>query len=149
MELMGGPGHPRGPGAGACLELLLQGWGGGAVTPNANDERSKGSRSLCSPNPSPFWRGSQIKQQQKHHPLGDCGLHSLPSLRSGFCPPTPPQHTHVPCSPLWLPQGPLHPGGTLWLARGSTVPRAWAHMFPASNTPKEGGGEGVGPAPRG
>lgn len=37
-ELMGGPGHPRGPGAGACLELLLQG-GGGAVMPNANDER--------------------------------------------------------------------------------------------------------------
>ena len=26
---MGGPGHPRGPGAGACLELLLQGGGGG------------------------------------------------------------------------------------------------------------------------
>lgn len=84
-ELMGGPGQPRGPGAGACLELLLQ---GGAVMPNANDEdRSEGGRGLCSPNPPLLWRGGWVKQQQKHHPLGACGLHSLLSPRSGFCPP--------------------------------------------------------------
>lgn len=118
--------------------------------PNANDEeKSEESRGLCSPNPPLVWRGSRNKQQQKLHPLGDCGLHSLPSLRSGVCSPPHHTHKHVPCSPLWLPQGPLHSGGTLWLARGSTVPRAWAHTLPASNTPWEGGGEGVGPAPRG
>ena len=142
-ELMGAPWPPQGPRGWSLLGVIAS--RGGAVMPNANDEeRSEGSRGLCSPNPSLFWRGSRIKQQQKHHPLGDCGLHSLPSLRSGFCPPPPPHphtrtHTHVPYSPLWLPQGPLHPGGTLWLARGSTVPRSWACTFPASDTPLGGG----------
>lgn len=129
---LGGPGHPRGPGAGACLELLLQ---GGALMPNANDEeRSEGGRGLCSPSPPLLLRGDRIKQQQKHHPLGDYGLHPLPSLRSGFCLP------HIPCSPLWLPQGPLHSGGTLWLARGSTAQSLGSH-FPQLLIPPGSGEE--------
>lgn len=75
--------------------------------PNANDEeRSEGGRGLCSPKTPLLWREGWIKQQQKHHPLGDCGLHSLPSLRSGFCSPP---HTS-PAAPYGFRKAPL----TLW-----------------------------------
>lgn len=103
MGADGGPWPSQGSRGWSLLGVIAS-RGEGAVMPNANDERSEGGRGLCSPNSPLLWRGGRIKQQQKHHPLGDCGLHSLPSLRSGFCPP------HILCSPLWLPQGPP----TLW-----------------------------------
>lgn len=92
--------------------------------PNANEERSEGTGAFAFQAPPLIWRGGRIKQQQKLHPPGDCGLHPLPSL------------PHIPCSPLWLPQGPPDTlGGTLWLARGSTVPApgpslSWLLMIP-------------------
>lgn len=126
---MGGPGHPRGPGAGACLELLLQ---GGALMPNANEERSEGDRGLCFPSPPLLWRGVRIKQQQKHRPLGDCGLHPLPSLRSVSA-----SHTS-PAVPYGFRKAPYTFGGTLWLARGSTVPTP-GHSLSWLLTPPRGG----------
>lgn len=88
MGADGGPWPPQGSRGWSLLGVIASRGGGGRM-PNANDERSQGGRGLCSPNFPLLWRGGWIKQQQKHHPLGDCGLHSLPSLRSGFCPPSP------------------------------------------------------------
>lgn len=109
MGADGGPWPPQGSRGWSLLGVIAS-RGGGAVMPNANDEeRSEGGRGLCSPNPPLLWRGGRIKQQQKHHPLGDCCLHSLPSLRSGFCPR--PQHTHT--CPLQPPMASARPP-TLW-----------------------------------
>lgn len=72
---MGGPWPPQG---GACLELLLQ--GGGHECP-MQMRGGKGAGAIALQTPLCSGEGS-IKQQQKHHPPGDCGLHPLPSLRS-------------------------------------------------------------------
>lgn len=133
----GGPGHPRGPGAGACLELLLQGGHEGPMQMRRRGARGQGLRSPR----APLLRRGWTKQQQKRHPPGACGLHALPSLRSASASPWP-------RGPLWLPQGPLGSGGSLWLARGSTAQSLGAHV-PSLRHPLGGGGEGVGPAPRG
>lgn len=109
--------------------------------PNAN-ERSEGDRGLCFPSPPLLWRGVRIKQQQKHRPLGDCDLHPLPSLRSVSA-----SHTS-PAAHYGFRKAPYTFGGTLWLARGSTVPTP-GHSLSWLLTPPRGGGEGMKPAPRG
>lgn len=63
---------------------------------------AKGAGTFALPSPPLLWRGSRIKQQQKHHPLGDSGLHPLPSLRSGFCLPHPLQPTMASARPPTL-----------------------------------------------
>lgn len=100
--------------------------------PNANEERSEGDRGLCFPSPPLLWRGVRIKQQQKHRPLGDCGLHPLPSLRSVSA-----SHTS-PAAPYGFRKAPYTLGGTLWLARGSTVPTP-GHSLSWVLTPPRGG----------
>lgn len=56
-ELMGESWPPQGSRGWSLLGVIAS--GGGAVMPNANDEeRSEGSRGLCSPNPSVLERKS-------------------------------------------------------------------------------------------
>lgn len=123
------------------MELLLQ---GGALMPNAMRRGAKG-QGLCFPSLPLLWRGGWSKQQQKHHPLGDCGLHPLPSLRSVFASYT------SPTAPYGFRKAPntLWGGGTLWLARGSTVPTPGHSLSWLLTIPPKGGGEGMKPSPRG
>lgn len=103
--------------------------------PNANEERSEGDRGLCFPSPPLIWRGVRIRQQQqKHRPLGDCGLHPLPSLRSVSA-----SHTS-PAAPYGFRKAPYTLGGTLWLARGSTVPTPGHSLFWLLTPPRGGRG---------
>lgn len=131
----GGPGHPRGPGAGACLELLLQGGHEGPMQMRRRGARGQGLRSPR----APLLRRGWTKQQQKRHPPGACGLHALPSLRSASASPRPPR-------PPMASARPLGSGGSLWLARAA-LPKAWAHTFPACDTPSEGEGRAWGLLP--
>lgn len=111
--------------------------------PNAMRRGAKG-QGLCFPSPPLLWRGGRSKQQQKHHPLGDCGLHPLPSLRSVFASYT------SPTAPYGFRKAPdTLGGGTLWLARGSTVPTPGHSLSWLLTIPPKGGGEGMKPAPRG
>lgn len=109
--------------------------------PNANDEeKSEESRGLCSPNPPLVWRGSRNKQQQKLHPLGDCGLHSLPSLRSGVCSP-PTTHTNMsPAAPYGFRKAPYTLGARYGL-RGAALCPEPGHTHCQLLTPP-GRGEG-------
>lgn len=112
------------------MELLLQ---GGALMPNAMRRGAKG-QGLCFPSPPLLWRGGRSKQQQKHHPLGDCGLHPLPSLRSVFASYT------SPTAPYGFRKAPnTLGGGTLWLARGSTVPTPGHSLSWLLTIPPKGG----------
>lgn len=75
-----------------------------------------------------YSRGSRIKQQQKHHPLGDSGLHPLPSLRLGFCLPHPLQ------PPMASARPPTFLGAHYGL-QGAALCPVWAFTFPAPDTP--------------
>lgn len=123
------------------MELLLQ---GGALMPNAMRRGAKG-QGLCFPSPSLLWRGGRRKQQQKHHPLGDCDLHPLPSLRSVSASYT------SPAAPYGFLKAPnTLGGGHVMACKGQHCAHTWAYTFLASdNPPPKGGGEGMKPSPRG
>lgn len=142
-ELMGGRPWPPQESRGWSLLGVIASRGGGAIMPNANDKGSQGGRGLCSPNSPLLWKGGRIKQQQKHHPLGERGLHSLPSLRSGFFPPS---CTH----PLQPPMASAVPP-TLWEHVMACKGQHCAQSIHSQllTPPRKGGGEGIGPAPRG
>lgn len=112
------------------MELLLQ---GGALMPNAMRRGAKG-QGLCFPSPPLLWRGGRSKQQQKHHPLGDCGLHPLPSLRSVFASYT------SPTAPYGFRKAPnTLGGGHIMACKGQHCAHTWAFTFLASDNPPKGG----------
>lgn len=100
----------------SLLGVIASRWGGSNAIQMMREEQ-RGGRSACS---SPLRSGSRIKQQQKHHPLGDwhgLPLPSLPEIR--LLPTDPPTHMS-PASPYLASQGPT-PWGHVMAYEGSTV----------------------------
>lgn len=86
---------------------------GGAVMPNADEGQERGGPGLCSPPPSALEGDGLSSSKSITRWETVTSTPSLPEI--GLLPPT------HPLSPLWLPQGPVHRWGTLWLARGGTA----------------------------
>lgn len=134
---VGGPWPPQGSRGWSLLGVIAS---RGAVMPNASEERSEGG--LCSPNPPLLWRGGRNKQQQKHRPLGDDGLHSLPSLRSGFCPSAPALPRVSPAAPYGFRKAPYTLGGHVMACKGQHCAQNLGTHIPSFQHPLEERGRG-------
>lgn len=136
---MGGPGPPQGSRGWSLLGVIAS-RGGTNAQCEWEERRGQG---LCFPSPPLLWRGGRLSSSKSiAHWETVAFLHPLPSLRSVSA-------SHIPCSPLWLPQGPLHSWGHIMACKGQHCAHTWAFTFLAPDTPPEGGGEGMKPAPRG